>query len=91
MLSRGYERTDVLSRIILLDEKSVIEALSKVQPGLHKYLHIRNLIYNVDVSKSTEFKQAFNGFYRMRQRPKLKTMEKLLIKKNPEELNLNSV
>lgn len=49
----------------------MIEALSKVQPGLQKYLHIRNLIYNVDVSKSAEFKQAFNGFYRMRQRSQL--------------------
>ncbi|WP_156774314.1 hypothetical protein [Fictibacillus arsenicus] len=60
-----------MSQVILLDDKSVIEALSKVQPGLQKYLHIRNLIYNVDVSKSAEFKQAFNGFYRMRQRSQL--------------------
>jgi hypothetical protein len=60
-----------MSQVILLDDKSVIEALSKVQPGLQKYLHIRNLIYNVDVSKNADFKQAFNGFYRMRQRPQL--------------------
>jgi hypothetical protein len=53
------------------DQRSVRLALKKLEPGLKKYVNIRNMMYNVDLSTNLEFKQAFNGFYRMRQRNQL--------------------
>lgn len=44
------------------------EALLKVEPGLKKYTNILELLHSVDVSESVDFRKAYNGFYRMRQR-----------------------
>ncbi|MCM3694594.1 DUF6508 domain-containing protein [Neobacillus niacini] len=54
-----------------MDDGKITEALKKVKPGLEKYLKIMNLVKSVDVSKDKEFQRAFNGFYRVRQRPQV--------------------
>jgi hypothetical protein len=52
-----------------LEQTIIKEAIIKAKPGLEKYLNIMSMVKKVDVSKSVEFQKAFNGFYRMRQRP----------------------
>lgn len=44
------------------------ESINKIEPGLIKYMHIMDKLYETDVSKDTEFQKMFNGFYRIRQR-----------------------
>jgi CRISPR/Cas system CSM-associated protein Csm2 small subunit len=61
--------TDLLTYRILLVEEIVRKAIPKIKPGLLKYLHIRSRINKVDVSNDEDFQRAYNGFYRMRQRP----------------------
>lgn len=43
----------------------------KLKIGLGKYMRIMNQVHRIDVSNDKEFQRQFNGFYRMRQRPKL--------------------
>lgn len=45
--------------------------IHNIEPGLKKYKSIMDKFYNVDVSQDTEFQRKFNGFYRIRQRPKI--------------------
>lgn len=45
-------------------------SLDKVSAGLAKYCTIMERFRSVDVSKDTTFQRLFNGYYRMRQRPK---------------------
>jgi hypothetical protein len=52
-----------------LDQLVIKHALKKAEPGIKKYLNIMNMVNKVNVSQSEEFQKAFNGFYRMRQRP----------------------
>jgi hypothetical protein len=56
-------------QVCKLDQLVIKHALKKAEPGIKKYLNIMNLINKVNVSQSEEFQKAFNGFYRMRQRP----------------------
>lgn len=53
-----------------MDEVRINRAIVKIKPGLQKYLNISNMINKVNVSENEEFQKAFNGFYRVRQRPK---------------------
>lgn len=46
------------------------EILEGIEPGLKQYQQIMERFYLVDVSTDKEFQRIFNGFYRMRQRPK---------------------
>jgi hypothetical protein len=55
---------------IYIGEIMKIEIFEKIKPGLEKYQIIMERLHKVDVSKDEEFQKAFNGFYRMRQRPK---------------------
>lgn len=48
--------------------KSIIHT---IEPGLRKYQAIMDSFHKVDVSKDQEFQRLFNGFYRIRQRPKV--------------------
>ena len=41
----------------------------KVQIGIEKYSWIMKRVHETDVSVDIDFQRAFNGFYRMRQRP----------------------
>jgi hypothetical protein len=52
-----------------VDDLKLQEAIKKAKPGLEKYLKIMSQVKLVDVSKDREFQRAFNGFYRVRQRP----------------------
>jgi hypothetical protein len=54
-----------------MDQLTIITALAKAKPGLNKYLKIMDMVKKVDVSQDEEFQKLFNGFYRMRQRPKI--------------------
>ena len=45
-------------------------ALPKVQRGLCSYLELMRIFPHVDVSVDKDFQRKFNGFYRMRQRPR---------------------
>ena len=45
-------------------------SLDKVSVGLVKYCTIMERFRSVDISKDTTFQRLFNGYYRMRQRPK---------------------
>ncbi|WP_366923859.1 hypothetical protein MFMK1_000775 [Metallumcola ferriviriculae] len=51
-----------------MDMAKALEAIERVEPGLEKYLQIMKLLHKVDVSKDTQFRKKYNGFYRMRQR-----------------------
>jgi hypothetical protein len=44
---------------------------SKLNDGLIKYNNIMDEVFDVDVSKNELFQKSFNGFYRIRQRPKV--------------------
>ncbi|MBC8213849.1 MAG: hypothetical protein ISR90_02720 [Candidatus Marinimicrobia bacterium] len=50
--------------------ESTKKAIHKIEPGLKKYKTIMDNFYEVDVSQDIEFQRKFNGFYRIRQRPK---------------------
>lgn len=52
------------------DRELIKEALAKVKPGLKKYIYLRNMLKVVNVSTDGQFQKTFNGFYKMRQRPK---------------------
>ena len=41
----------------------------KIQIGIEKYNRIMKRVHETDVSVDADFQRAFNGFYRMRQRP----------------------
>ncbi len=43
----------------------------KLSIGLTKYSNIMDEVFDVDVSKNELFQKSFNGFYRIRQRPKV--------------------
>ena len=43
--------------------------LDRVEVGIEKYNWIMKRVHKTDVSSDAEFQRAFNGFYRMRQRP----------------------
>ena len=43
--------------------------LNRIKTGIEKYNWLMNRVHEVDVSADAEFQRAFNGFYRMRQRP----------------------
>jgi len=43
---------------------------AKLADGLNKYDLIMSEVFNVDVSKDKSFQRKFNGFYKIRQRPK---------------------
>ncbi len=43
----------------------------KLSVGLEKYQHIMEMLYTVDVSVDKNFQKKFNGFYRIRQKPKM--------------------
>jgi hypothetical protein len=44
--------------------------IHNIEPGLKKYKTIMDKFYDVDVSQNIEFQRLFNGFYKIRQRPK---------------------
>ncbi len=46
------------------------KVIHKIEPGLKKYKAIMDYFYEVNVSQDKEFQRKFNGFYRIRQRPK---------------------
>lgn len=54
-----------------MDQSLINISLKKAKPGLEKYLKIMKLIKVTDVSQNEEFQRLFNGFYRIRQRPKI--------------------
>jgi hypothetical protein len=62
-------RLKELDGYLKVDDIKLQEAIKKAKPGLEKYLKIMSLVKMVDVSKEKEFQRAFNGFYRVRQRP----------------------
>ncbi|MFA7253507.1 MAG: hypothetical protein WC107_03050 [Patescibacteria group bacterium] len=41
-----------------------------IESGLSKYLHIMHLFMDTNVQTNSEFQRLFNGFYKIRQRPK---------------------
>lgn len=43
---------------------------SRIEAGMRKYVWLMQNLMETDVSSDLEFQRAFNGFYRMRQRPK---------------------
>ena len=43
--------------------------LDRVEIGIEKYNWIMKRVHETDVSSDADFQKAFNGFYRMRQRP----------------------
>lgn len=55
-----------------LTEEKVMDILSakELKAGMLKYKGIMDMIHNTDVSQDKEFQKKYNGFYRMRQRPK---------------------
>ncbi|RTR26713.1 hypothetical protein EKG37_20620 [Robertmurraya yapensis] len=56
--------------MLTLNQEIISESLNKVGPGLEKYIRIQTMFYNVNVNKSEEFQRIYNGYYRMRQRPR---------------------
>lgn len=49
--------------------RDVTDAIQRAKPGIAKYLALMNRYRRVDVTSDTDFQRAYNGFYRMRQRP----------------------
>lgn len=64
-------RLKELDGYMKIDDVKITEALKKAKPGLEKYLKIMSLVNMVDVTNDKEFQRAFNGFYRVRQRPQV--------------------
>ncbi|MFS0779587.1 DUF6508 domain-containing protein [Neobacillus sp. 3P2-tot-E-2] len=62
-------RLKELGGYLKVDDSKLKEAIKKAKLGLEKYMKIMDLVNSVDVSKDKEFQRAFNGFYRVRQRP----------------------
>lgn len=62
-------RLKELDGYLKVDDLKLLEAIKKAKPGLEKYLKIMSMVNLVDVAKDKEFQRAFNGFYRVRQRP----------------------
>ena len=54
----------------MIDIDDAKRALPKIRPGLYSYLELMRMFPNVDVSVDTNFQKKFNGFYKMRQRPR---------------------
>lgn len=42
--------------------------IKKIRTGIQKYQHLRQGLFNTDVSTNGEFQRVFNGFFKMRQR-----------------------
>lgn len=49
--------------------KNVSVAITKAKPGIEKYLALMDLHGKVNATTDVAFQRAYNGFYRMRQRP----------------------
>jgi hypothetical protein len=64
-------RLKELDGYMKIDDVKITEALKKAKPGLEKYLKIMSLVNMEDVTNDKEFQRAFNGFYRVRQRPQV--------------------
>jgi len=54
-----------------MDYDSTDTNWEKVGTGLQKYLSIMKLVKNTNIRTNAEFQKRFNGFYRIRQRPRL--------------------
>lgn len=52
-----------------LSEDAIDRAVSKIGPGLAKYLWIQEHYLHVNVSQDRNFQRRFNGFYRVRRGP----------------------
>lgn len=67
--------------------------IQNIEPGLKKYKSIMDNFHKVDVSKDVEFQREFNGFYRIRQRPKYfySTYYSLLEKCKTEPLGFSEI
>lgn len=51
-----------------MDIANCMEALKRAENGIGKYLWIMDRLHKVNVYEDSEFRKAYNGFYRMRQR-----------------------
>ena len=51
-----------------MDSDACMEALRRAEFGINKYLWIMDRLHKVNVYEDSEFRKAYNGFYRMRQR-----------------------
>lgn len=51
-----------------MDIVNCMGALKRAEPGINKYLWIMDRLHKVNVYEDSEFRKAYNGFYRMRQR-----------------------
>lgn len=59
-------------KIFGLTEEKVMDILNgkELKTGMLKYKAIMDMVQDADVSHDKEFQKKYNGFYRMRQRPK---------------------
>lgn len=53
-------------QFVSLNEEAIDVAVSKIGPGLSKYLWLQERLPEVDVSQDRTFQRRFNGFYRVR-------------------------
>jgi hypothetical protein len=53
----------------MIKVNAVNENAVKIEIGIRKYTNIMERLHNCDVSQDREFQKAYNGFYRVRQKP----------------------
>jgi len=53
-----------------MNEQEIVEAINRARLGISQYLEIMRLFRQTNVANDRYFQRKYNGFYRVRQRPK---------------------